>query len=444
MQCPVCNTFIDNDTVFCGNCGRQVRPLRAQGETLDFPMRGQTPGSAAETIQGIAQTRPANNTPSPLPRQEMMAQSFTPTLPLEGRVPPRGSTPTRFSQRTTILAALLVLILAGGTGLTLALLHARNSNSLAGNASGQVVFLDSRGGVTNMDELKISINDLQAAPAGSQYNVWLIDTESEQVNPLGVLHGSGTTFSLDFKSSQSANLLSLGNEILVTQEQGQVKLPSGQTLFSVAFPPKALVHIKHLLLSFPSTPGKIGLLIGLLAQAKLLDGQAQVLQGIAADNNTFAQECVARSILDIIEGQSGAHYQPLSPDCGATTTIGDGFGILGTNGYAATAATHAALAASQSDSTANIRSHASEVEAATTNITKWVTTIQQDVLAVLDGQVSPTAIAEIAALAQRTDIGVDANGNGRVEAIPGEAGAINAYTFGQLMATLPLAPAKNN
>lgn len=34
MQCPRCNTILDDDTAFCGNCGTQIAPLHAQGETM--------------------------------------------------------------------------------------------------------------------------------------------------------------------------------------------------------------------------------------------------------------------------------------------------------------------------------------------------------------------------------------------------------------------------
>src|SRR5262249_35733437 len=117
-----------------------------------------------------------------------------------------------------------------------------------------------------------------------------------------------------------------------------------------------------------------------------------------------------------------------------------GFGILDTNGYAATAATHASLAATQSDSTAVIRQHASEVEIGTTNITGWVTTIDQNALALLNNPNNQAGIAEKVALADEAFHGVDSNGNGQIEPIAGEEGAATAYLRGQLTATLTLVP----
>ena len=54
------------------------------------------------------------------------------------------------------------------------------------------------------------------------------------------------------------------------------------------FPVKAFAHILHLLVSFPRTSGKIGFLVGLPEQTRLLDTQAAVLQSVAPSQNTIA------------------------------------------------------------------------------------------------------------------------------------------------------------
>lgn len=54
------------------------------------------------------------------------------------------------------------------------------------------------------------------------------------------------------------------------------------------------------------------------------------------------------------------------------------------------------------------------------------------------GDLSP--LQEIARLADAAYHGVDVNGDGQIEPVPGEAGALSAYQQGQLMATLTLTP----
>jgi hypothetical protein len=435
MQCLVCDTFLDEDTVFCGNCGTQVRPQQARGETLNMP----TGEAVYSQRAGIIPTVLGNYRPM---------RSYTPITPTQEQVlslPSQPLPPRKPKRHKRLIASLLVLCLVGGVALTLAFIYGSTvSNVLASNASGQVIFLDSSAGFGNTDALMLSLTGLQAPPAGSQYHAWLINTQTEQVNALGILQETGTKFGLNFASpSQNgqpgSNLLSLGDQITVTQEQGQVSLPSGRPLLVATFPPRALVHIKHLLLSFPETPGKIGLLVGLFEQTKLLNGQAQVLRAVSDNQNPAGQECIAQSILDIIEGQKGPDYRELPAFCDFTTAIGDGFGILGANGYASLAGQHAVLATSQSDANGVIRQHASQVEIATTNITNWVTTIQKDALKLLTGRTNKAAVAEIATLAEKANIGFDANGNGQIDPASGEAGATSAYRSGQQMATLSLA-----
>ena len=116
----------------------------------------------------------------------------------------------------------------------------------------------------------------------------------------------------------------------ITQEQSNVVAPSGRMLLAVKFPPQSFVHIKHLLLSFPTTPGKIGLLVGVLHQTQLLNAQASALNTASGKGNTALVHCLAQSVMDISEGSTGEHYKPLSAECRelGVTQAGDGFGLL--------------------------------------------------------------------------------------------------------------------
>jgi hypothetical protein len=82
-------------------------------------------------------------------------------------------------------------------------------------------------------------------------------------------------------------------------------------------------------------------------------------QSISASQNTTSIGCVAQSMLDIIEGTHGPHYQPLARTCiqQNITVTGDGFGLLN-KGYIAGAEEHASLALSQPDATTIMRQHA--------------------------------------------------------------------------------------
>ena len=452
MQCPNCNAPIDEDTIFCGNCGRQVAPLQATGATI---------AATGEELRGNQPSPPPRPAPGMIENQRAMPlgdDSATVTY-RSSRIPaPPGQreTPQPLQQPVTraprgrgrilLFGALLVILLAGGTILALALLQKNNGTANPGaNASGQVLFFDGANGTGDTDALKISINGLSAPATGFHYNAWLVNISSEQAISLGTLMASNGTFSVNFAGSGNngqpgKNLLGEGNQVEITLEQGNVTLPTGRVILVATFPPKAFVHIKHLLFAFPTTPGNIGLLVGLVDQTNLLNAQALVLQNVAANHNAAAVQCVAQSIIDIAEGKQGSNFKPLAASCGSSNATGDGFGILGTNGYASTAAQHASLAATQSDSTDTIRQHASEVEIGTTNITGWVTTVDQDALKLLNHPNDSAAVQEIVTLSAHAYRGVDANGNGQIDPVKGEEGATTAYLRGQLMATLALTP----
>jgi hypothetical protein len=345
----------------------------------------------------------------------------------------------RDRQRTMLIALLVVLlvIVSSAAGITFLV----QKGSTASRASGQVTFFANQqdpSGQTN--SLHITIQQLGVPPAGQNYQAWIINDQTEQVQALGTLVEKGQTWSLIF-SGASANLLAIGDTLEVTQEQGVVNAPAGKVMLTGTFPVKAFQHIRHLLVSFPPTPGKVALLVGMAQQIHLLDIQATVLQSFANTRDTATIRCVTQSMLDIIEGTHGSHYQPLAGICmqQKVTADGDGFGLLG-KGYVAGAEQHAALALKQPDATSVMHQHAALMDIAITNITGWVTTIEQDLLRLHTNPGDLSSLQEITTLADNAYHGVDTNGDGQIDPVPGEAGALTAYLQGQLMATLTLTP----
>jgi hypothetical protein len=484
MICPNCSSTMENDAVFCGNCGQQVAPIQAQGATIAAEATEQL--RAGNNIQNNKMGAGGNYPQFPFPTPATPQRGYSPQpgsySPPPGSYPPADQIPTQFAARTpapppptyrpprsgmrtafvvTAIALVIILVSLG----TFALIRNRASNTgtntatgntaktgttnnagVAAGASGIAAFSDSTNGQGHSDTVKISINGLQAPPAGSQYNAWLLDEANEKTLGLGILTQQGQTYSVAF-TGKNIDLLGAGNKIEITQEQGNVTQPIGTVIVSGTFPPQAFVHIRHLLFSFGTTPNHIGLLVGLRDQAQKLNAQALLLKTFAESGNTLATSCTTQSIIDIAEGSHGSHYRPLDAACASVnvTQAGDGFGLLpNTNddGYIATAAAHASLAATRSDSTQNIKTHAGHVEIATTNLKGWVGTIDQDARALLRNSNDNAKIQEIVTLASNAYNGVDIDNDEHVDPVPGEAGAITAYIHGQLMAQLPLGSGK--
>jgi Anti-sigma-K factor rskA, C-terminal/zinc-ribbon domain len=448
MQCPQCNAQLDDDTVFCGNCGKQITPLKAKGATATYKS-----GEGEDDFATVITSRQSYQTSTP--QTPVRNNALQPDTPYRGDTPTLPSSPPptarkRNTGRIVFIAAMVLLVIVIGTIGTIALLknHTSTTNNtsantpIASNANGTVSFSDNQNGSGHSNVVTIGVSGLAAPPAGSQYNAWIVDTQSERITGLGTLtQNKDRTYTDKFPGNQQ-NVLSLGNKVEVTLENGTVTVPTGQVILSATFPPKAFVHIKHLLVSFPDTPGKIGLLVGLIDQAQKLSSASQLLQSISASQNSTAIQCAAQSIIDIAEGTPGTHYQSLANQCASENIaeVGDGYGLLGTGGYIANGKAHASLAATQTDTTVSIRVHAGHVAICLDNMKGWITTIDQDALALLNNPTDTSKVQEIVTLANHAYNGFDANGDGTIDPVPGEGGAVTAYLHGQLMAALVLAP----
>jgi len=139
------------------------------------------------------------------------------------------------------------------------------------------------------------------------------------------------------------------------------------------------------------------------------------LQSVTTSRKTAAIGCVAQSMIDIIEGVQGSHYQQPGEICAYqnVTEAGDSFGLL-SKGYLVGAAEHAALAISQPDATSAMHQHAELMDIALSNITGRVTTIEQDALHLRTNPTDLAQIQEIVTLADDAYHGVDVNGDGRL------------------------------
>ena len=355
---------------------------------------------------------------------------------------PRPELMRRFQRRklsNTALIVGLILLLVIASGLIGGVLLSQRSSAML-SASGQVTFFTSQSGPGGQtDALNIVVHNLVAPPTGSEYAIWLINQDTEAVLALDTLKMNNQTGSLTY-SGASSNLLSPGDKLEITQEQGKVVAPAGKVILTGTFPIKSFAHVVHLLVDYPATPGKIGLLVGVLEQTHLLDSQSAVLQSVAASQNTVAIGCIAQSMLDIIEGKHGSHYKQLDEACTLqnVTTTGDGFGLQGKEGYLTGSTAHAGYATSQPDATSAMHVHTALMDVSIANIARWLTTIDQDAFLLRTHPTDVSKVEEIVRLADDAYHGVDVNGDGQIDPVSGEAGAITAFQQGQLIATLSL------
>lgn len=404
----------------------------------------------------------APSTSQPMAPQRSLT---APPLPMgTGPVPPMritaaparkhgGRGPSRGGLKLALIPLLIVLIALGG-GVVL--------RGFVGTAatSGQAIFADNPQGPAGVtDTLTITASSLGTPPQGSHYAAWLLNSRTEQVLLLGRLVAStdGKSYRLSFNgeigpNGKATNLLGAGDTVEITVETGSTAAPAGRVVLEGTFPPRAFVHIGHLLVGYPDTPGGIGILTGALQQAALADTQTQELVKASGAGDQASVRCYAQNIVNIIEGRKGSDYRALSPDCVALTIApaGDGYGLLSAGaqstqsepGYLDATVLHASLAATQPDATPAMRQHARRLEVAVSDALGWLRDAQKAALALLTAPGDQAQARQLQTLVSQAYHGTDTNGDGRVDPVKGEAGVATAYIEAQLMATITLSPRK--
>lgn len=314
--------------------------------------------------------------------------------------------------------------------------NAPGNSALATNANGVVNFIDAPGGSGHSNAITISVSGLQTPPSGSQYDAWFLDTSTKHVLALGALTLKDQAYTLTY-SDNGANLVGLGDEIEITLEHGAATTPAQNVLLSAIFPTQAFVYVRHMLYSYTTTPGHVGLLVGLIEQARLLNSVTHL-----PTVNPNATRCIAQAALDIMEGKAGADYKALPANCSAAgiAGTGDGFGLLGANSYIAVTQAQDLLANAQPDATSLIHEHSRHVTYGLQDMNTWLTTAKQDALALLSNPANSAKAQELATLANHAFFGVDTNGDGKIDYVPGEAGATISYQHGQFMTAMVLSP----
>src|SRR5690348_6627492 len=122
MRCPKCNEPLDDESVFCGNCGTQIAPVFAQGATVSEaetaqirPRDGQGPivsryGPVGQSFQ--APQPPTQYVPNPVQQAVPAAPPLAP-IPLRSTPPPGGRGNRRVFFLSSIVVLLLIVVASG-------------------------------------------------------------------------------------------------------------------------------------------------------------------------------------------------------------------------------------------------------------------------------------------------------------------------------------------
>ena len=313
--------------------------------------------------------------------------------------------------------------------------------------TGELHFQD---GDAILDRATLSAQVMPAPPAGSQYEVWLVNG-SERL-PLGILHldenGKGE---LTFDDPQNRNLLAYYHQVEITIEPNTGSDPnnSREIAYSYALPESGIAYLQALMVSFPGTPEQAGLIQGLTRDAKLIDKAGREMLSNYENGNEAGTRKNAESIMNLLVGNQSLDHKDWNGD-GQITDPGDGYGFLlnGNNlGYTQAVYSYADYAVNSPGASQNMIVNGKNVKDCSENLARWMPELRQHISTILNAAAlseMAQGIQRSAELANQILNGVDKNENGEIEPISDECGVLVAYESTYHMADMPLLPVTAN
>lgn len=314
-------------------------------------------------------------------------------------------------------------------------------------AIGKASFLDFN---AIMDKTNLTFNNLPVLEAGTHYEVWYLAQGGETRRNVGTINmDSDTQGQLVYISAGKANILGLFDQLEVTIEPDNDPNPSessGDVVASSVFPPLALIHVRHVLVSYGGAPNGNALIQGLWYTADEVDNSVIALEEAFRNNDEEAVRKHNEEIINQLVGNANTEqYRDWNED-GNINDLSDGFGLLAfeeesNSGYIPTAISHAFFAADAADATDTIKIHSAHVIVCIENMEGWAEQLLELALELqempFDAEME-SVILEMRTLSNQILFGVDTNGNELIEPIIGEGGGDTAYEHAYYMAEMPL------
>jgi hypothetical protein len=333
------------------------------------------------------------------------------------------------------------------------------------NTSVGRIRFDDFSGVIPMDRVVLSLNRAEAPEDGTHYEGWLGTDDGKTFRKIGViaLNESGVN-QVTLTDPDQNNLFQVHNRVIVTQEinNAEVDKPTGKVVYSSVFPPQSIIPVRKLLVSDEILPLQDALIQGLWYYSAYyvtlsIDGDEESsITGLRAaweNEDEATLRLRTEEIINQIVGDQSDQFLDYDKDGTIDNTAGDiatdGYGAFpnGTsNGYIQETSHEAKLAADATDSTANIRTSSEKLQVCIQNVDGRLNQILESALELNQTTFGPDMepiITDLEALGDVLMNGNDADGNGLVDAIAGECGANDAYTFAYALADMYLYPGED-
>ncbi len=298
-----------------------------------------------------------------------------------------------------------------------------------------------------MDRATITLSGLPIPEGGTHYEVWYLAQGGETRRNVGIVTmDDAAQGQLVFNNPDQENILSLYDQLEVTIESDNDVSPdvsSGDVVASSVFPPLALIHVRHVTVSFQSAPNRIALIQGLWNIADSIDTNTLELQTAFNNSDEELLRLKTEQIINQLVGKTNINQYRDWNENGTIDDPGDGFGLFenGDQGYILNAISHAQFAAESADATENIQIHSAHVVLCIENMKAWSEQLLEKTLQLEEMSFGPEMeplIQEMVFLSNQVLFGVDLNGNELIEPITGEGAGATAYDHAYYMAEMPL------
>jgi len=377
--------------------------------------------------------------------------------------PPSRFRWVRFALEATLAASLLFVIFrfVRPTTTTLTATPAPVNPDIA---AGRVRFDDFSGGETYMDQITLSLNNVEIPEDGTHFEGWLVSNDGEFRKIGSVILNAVGVGQIILIDPDQKNLFQNFNGVIITQETDGVEVnqPSGKVVYSSIFPPNALIPTRNLLAFYENVPDNLALIQGLWYYSgnyitiSINGDKESNITGLktAFENGDEATVRVrTEEVINQIVGNQSDQFLDYNNDGKIDNTPGeiptDGYGSFpnGTqNGYIQETTLQAKLASDAVDSSANIRTNSENLQTCINNMEGRLNLILQSALKLNETSFGPDMepiITDLETLGKVLVKGNDTDGSGRVEPISGECGADGAYSSAYLMADMLLFPGEN-
>ena len=320
-----------------------------------------------------------------------------------------------------------------------------------GQVVGRVIYSDQN---ALLDKATVTLSDLPTPKAGTHFEVWYLAGGGEVRRNVGVIKmDDSAQGQLVYTNLEQQNILSLFDQLEVTIEPDNDPNPdeaSSDVVASSVFPPLALVHVRHILGSFPTAPEQGALIQGLWYSSEWVYTNSVDIQNAFSNGDEQPFRIKNEELINMIVGNANKNqYIDWNQD-GTINDPSDGYGMLqngdpGYNdqGYISQTISHAQFAAQAVDSTENIKLQSANLLFCLENMNGWSEQLLEKALQLQSmpfGADMEPLIKEITALSDQIISGVDSNGNDLIEPIIGEGGATTAYEYAYYLAEMPLLP----